>query len=413
MAAQTKTQRDVGNGVSDGARHADDSRSTGRPREQQTSQTRLLSVDPIAYEARWRALVEDAPEHVLIVERDGIISFINHAVSPAGPEDVVGRSVFQLIPREFRERARRIIQSVFQSGQSVHDELIALGPPAAQTWFSNRVSPVKEGERVVAAAIVSRDVTRQKNVEEEARCHEQELAHVSRLNTMGEMATALAHELNQPLSAISNYAAGLALRLKAGDARREEMIKAAEDIGRQSRRAGDTIRRILDFVQKREVRHDRVNLHQVAVDAVELAAPQAHRHGVQIVVEAAGPLPDVMGDRIQIEQVLLNLLMNAVEAVQETPAAGRRVVVRTSRENRDFVQVCVCDRGQGLPEDYDDWIYEPFQSTKPRGTGLGLSISRSIVRAHHGVLWAVPNDDRGATFFASFPAWPGGEAHDI
>ena len=183
------------------------------------------------------------------------------------------------------------------------------------------------------------------------------------------------------------------LRPPAGLVDVDELIKAAQTIGRQASDASETIGRILDFVRKNDAVYEFVGLNELVTDAIELASSEAKRHHVTISVEAADGLPQTMGDRIQIEQVLLNLLVNAIEALQETPIDHRRIVITTSSASHQHVQISVRDNGCGLPDDFIDWIFEPFQSSKTQGIGMGLSISRSIIALHKGKLWATPNDD--------------------
>jgi len=384
--------------------------------QEQIRERQQLLEDLVQSQARWKSVVEDAPDFILIVDREGTISFINHTAPPFHKSDVEGLNIFDFLPTEYHDQCRNSIASVFETGEPVTDQKIAVGPDGSEAWYSSRIGAVKVGEKIVAATIVARDITQQTQTEEEMRRRQADLAHVSRLSTMGEMAATLAHELNQPLSAISNYAAGCVRRLQAGPVDAEELIEATRMIGRQASGASETIGRILDFVRKKEVAYKHVCLNELVTEAIELASAEAKRHRVTISVEAAESLPKTMGDRIQIEQVLLNLIINAIEALQETSTnRRRRIVVTTSFASHDQVQISVCDNGCGLTDDFADWIFEPFQSGKTQGIGMGLSISRSIIEVHKGRLWATPNDDVGATFHVSLPVSPGesaSESHD-
>lgn len=321
---------------------------------EQIQERKQLLEDLVQSQARWKSVVEDAPDYILLVDRQGTVIYINRTVSPLQKSDVEGKTLFEFVPAEYHSRIRNALSSIFETGQAVNNELIALGPHGSETWYSNRIGAVKVGENIVAASIVARDITRQTKTEEEMRRRQTDLAHVSRLNTMGEMAATLAHESNQPLSAISNYAAGCVRRMQAGLVDVDELIKAAQTIGRQASDASETIGRILDFVRKNDAVYEFVGLNELVTDAIELASSEAKRHHVTISVEAADGLPQTMGDRIQIKQVLLNLLVNTIEALQETPIDHRRIVITTSSASHQHVQISVRDNGCGLPDDFID-----------------------------------------------------------
>ena len=246
------------------------------------------------------------------------------------------------------------------------------------------------------------DITDRRRAEGEARERQLELAHVARLSTLGEMTAGLAHELNQPLAAIVNYARGCARRVETGNAASGELLEAVNSISTQARRASEILARVRDFVRKGKPRRDWVNLSDLAHDAARLAQFEAERVQMMIDLELAADLPLVNVDNVQIEQVILNLLANAIEAMHMSQA-GRRLVIKTMRAGGDAVELTVCDTGSGLPADLADKVFDAFFSTKPGGLGLGLSISRSIIESHGGRLWASPNADHGTTFHFTLP----------
>ena len=375
--------------------------------QEQIHERKRIFEELLIADARWRSVVEGAPDVILVVEPDGRISYANRPIPPFDKDEVVGKSLLEVIPADYHRRTRELMRSVLKTGQSVTDELIVAGPDGAQTWYSSRIGAVKRAGETVALTIVSRDITRQKRVEEESRRRQQELAHVSRLTTMGEMAAVLAHELNQPLAAIANFAAGCLRRLRSGRLDENELIEALGGIREQADRASERIQTIRRFVQARETSREPLNLSDLVTDAVELAQIEAQRQGVTVAVSSARRLPRIVGDGIQIEQVLLNLIINAIEAAAGTEQGPRTVQIETSLGPDGTVQTCVTDSGPGLPADYQNWIFEPFQSTKPDGLGMGLSISQTLVEANGGRLWAEPADSGGAAFFVSFPPWPG------
>ncbi len=240
-------------------------------------------------------------------------------------------------------------------------------------------------------------------VEAQARQHQAELAHAARLAALGEMAAGLAHELNQSLAAIVGYARGCVRRLQAGDPPTGAIVDVIEEISAQALRAGEVLRRIRDFVRSGEMRRERVDVNEVVRAAVRLAALEASQRGVSVPMALApGRLP-VDVDRIQIEQVILNLVRNGLEAMSGAPAEASRLVIATAPSERGTVEVSVADTGNGFAPEVAERMFEPFFSTKRDGLGLGLSISRAIVEAHGGRLWATANAGRGATFRFTLP----------
>jgi signal transduction histidine kinase len=246
--------------------------------------------------------------------------------------------------------------------------------------------------------------TRAAEVLEETRSrqHQAELAHAARLHTLGEMAAGLAHELNQPLAAIVNYARGCALRLRAGDVEREQLIEVIEEMSEQALRAGEVLRRVREFARTGELHRERLDPTELVREAARLAEVDARRLGVAMRLESSGDTPPVEVDRIQVEQVILNLVRNGFEAM-EVPRGPRELRIRTSTTAHGEIEIAVSDTGTGLPEGVASRVFDPFYTTKPDGLGLGLAISRSIIEAHGGRLWA-SNGGRGATFHFTLPA---------
>ena len=252
-------------------------------------------------------------------------------------------------------------------------------------------------------AIFSTDVTERKRAEEAARQHQAELTHVLRVTSMGEMAAGLAHEINQPLTAIASYAQGSVRRLRANPPQVEPVLAVIDDIAAEALRAGEIIRRLRSLIRKEAPRQDWVDLNEVVGEVVRLLEPEARQHGVTVRVHADARLPALVADRIQIEQVILNLVRNAVDAMREVE--GRRELdIRTAAVGDDAVELSVRDSGPGLSAALLEHIFEPFFSTKSAGLGMGLSISRTIIEAHQGRLWATSSVGGGANFHFTLPA---------
>jgi PAS domain S-box-containing protein len=253
------------------------------------------------------------------------------------------------------------------------------------------------------------DITERKRVEAELQEQRAELAHVARISIMGELAASLAHELNQPLTAIlSNAQAGLRfMTSKRGNL--GEVREILQDIVKDNSRAGEVIRRMRALVKKEALESATLDLASLIRDVVALLHSDAILQNVQIALELDDSLPPVWGDRVQLQQVVLNIMLNAFDAMRECPADERKVKVRAEPDGAALIKVAVSDRGTGLSGDKLDKIFQPFYTTKREGLGMGLSITRSIIEAHGGRLWAENNADHGATFSFTLPVTHGAE----
>lgn len=249
------------------------------------------------------------------------------------------------------------------------------------------------------------DITERKQAEELNRQQQEQLQHTGRLVAMGEMASTLAHELNQPLSAIASYTTGCLNKIQAGRATLPELADILGKMAAQSQRAGRIIRQVHDFVRKREPKREWCALAEVVDDAVTLFEPQARKSGVRIDRRIQGGLPEVEADPTMLEQVMLNLLRNASEAMTETPPALRRISVSVGRQG-DHLQVRVADHGTGVPPEVAEKLFTPFFTTKREGMGMGLSICRSIIEFHHGQLSVENDPSGGAVFIFILPIQP-------
>ena len=209
--------------------------------------------------------------------------------------------------------------------------------------------------------------------------------------------------MNQPLHAVKNYAYGSICRLEKMPERDEEVVVALEQIGEEANRAAEIIRRVMGFVQKREPRFSQVAMNGLIEEAVLLSKVEIDRHQAKIALELAEDLPAVVGDAIQIEQVIMNLVRNGLEAMEETPDENRLLSIRSMRPAENTIQVDVSDCGKGIGGADLEKVFEPFFTTKPEGMGMGLAISRSIIQSHRGRLWATANRVQGCTFHFTLP----------
>ncbi len=274
-----------------------------------------------------------------------------------------------------------------------------------QRWFEVRRRTINWVDRRLVYMDVTTDITERKLAAENAKIQQEKLQFTSRLVTMGEMASLLAHELNQPLSAISNYSMGGVSRLKSGRCTADDLLPMLEKVTQQAQRAGNVIRRIREFVKRKAPQRKSATLHKIIEDAVVFAEIDAKNREVEIVIEALGDdFPDVFADRILIEQVLLNLIKNGMDAMVNTPSIYRRIAVKVERTSKTLV-LSVSDHGSGIPEAIRDKLFEPFFSTKSEGMGMGLNICRSVIEYHDSRLEIEENQPMGTRFVFALPIY--------
>jgi C4-dicarboxylate-specific signal transduction histidine kinase len=245
---------------------------------------------------------------------------------------------------------------------------------------------------------VSLDITARKKAELEAQQQRKEVAHLSRVTMLGELSGALAHELNQPLTAILSNAQAAQRFLGQDSVDLDELRAILQDIVDEDKRAGEVIRRLRALLSTGETQRQSADVNELVSEVFKLLRSDLANQGVRLQAELAPNLPSVNADRVQLQQVLINLVMNACDAMGEVAANDRRVIVRTELAAGVGVLVSVIDHGYGIPTEHIEKVFESFFTTKTHGMGLGLSICRSIVTAHGGRLWAENNPDRGASF---------------
>jgi two-component system sensor histidine kinase TtrS len=265
-------------------------------------------------------------------------------------------------------------------------------------------TPIKDEEgKTIGSVVVFRDITEQKRAEEDARQHQAELARVARLSTLGEMASGIAHEINQPLTAISTNAQASVRLLESNPPDTSLCMEVMERIATQASRAGEIIRQVRRFVKKEPLERSEVDINTLVSAVVVLIRPELRRAHVKLVLDLQPGLPGVAVQPIQIEQVILNLAKNAIEALDEAPVDRRSLTIETRLEPAEQIQVTVRDTGPGLQEDLLESLFNPFVTSKADGMGLGLSISNGIIQAHGGRLTAHSPPDGGAEFSFFIP----------
>ncbi len=355
---------------------------------------------------RFMAVLEglDAAVYVADLEADEIL-FANKAFKNIYGYDTVGRNCWQVTaachpePALFMPAARKL--APHQTPLELHGA--ELQNSLNGHWYQLRERAIQWVDGRVVRMEIATDVTDRINMEELNNQQLERLQQTSRLITMGEMASSLAHELNQPLAAIANYNMGCVNRLQANDYRPEELLAAMQKASAQAERAGKIIRRVRDFVKKSEPNRSAVQVADVIEEVIGFAELEARKAGVRISVSVPAELPAAYADKIMIEQVVLNLLKNGIEAMHDTPRAERELAISARANGKDFIEVRVADRGHGVLVGQTQKLFDPFYTTKPDGMGMGLNICRSIIEYHHGRLWAVANPAGGSVFSFTLP----------
>jgi PAS domain S-box-containing protein len=360
-------------------------------------------------EYRLRTIIESEPECVKLQAADGTVLEINPAglrlIDAGRPEDIIGRKIYEVVAPEYQAIYRENMRRVF-AGESVVYEFRSTTLKGRTCWMETHAVPLRDARGEVYALLgITRDTTEHKWAEEQGRRHQTELARVARLSTMGEMATGLAHELNQPLAAIANFARGCIRRLRTGEVESAELIEPLEEVCEQAERAGEIMRHVRDFVRKSEPRMTAVDINQVVRSVVKFTEHEARQHETVVTLQLAPQQPRVWADSIMVEQVICNLVRNAVEAMTETRSQRREILIRTVPHDGDIVEIEVVDPGPGIDETIIDHVFDQFFTTKTEGVGMGLSISRSIVESHGGSIRAESRAG-GATFRFTLQAIP-------
>jgi two-component system sensor kinase FixL len=366
-------------------------------RSQRDASARVL----LEREAHLRSIFDTAPEAMIVINEKGIIQSYGASAERMfawRPTEVIGRNINMLMPQPFRDQHDGYLQRYLATGEKriIGIGRIVVGQRKDGTTFPMELSvgEVKSEHGQFFTGFV-RDLTEREESEARVQQLQAEVVHISRLSAMGEMASALAHELNQPLSAIANYLNGARRLLERDNSGDPRAVEAVDKAAEQALRAGDIIRRLRDFLARGEGERSVESLAKLVHEACGLALVGAKESGVDVRYELDPHLDRVVVDRVQIQQVLVNLVRNALDAMQ---GQERRELTVSTKVEDDMAVVSVADTGSGLGETAAARLFQPFVTTKPQGMGVGLSISRTIVEAHGGRIWTEPNPGGGAIF---------------
>ena len=359
-------------------------------------------------EAHLQSVLDTVPDAMVVIDTKGVMqSFSVTAGRLFGytAEEAVGRNVNMLMPEPYKPQHDDYLGRYLATGERrvIGIGRLVVGRRKDGSTFPMELSvgEMRLGERRFFTGFV-RDLTERQRTQQRLHDLQASMIHMSRFTALGEMASTLAHELNQPLTAVASYLKGCGRLLDAGQSENMPTVRdAIERAGEQALRAGQIIRRLRDFVARGESERQVENLADLIEGASALALIGVKETGVQAILEFDPRVDSVLADKVQIQQVLFNLIRNAVEAMQEVTI--RRLVVATRKLDDETVEVSVVDTGPGIPPDVAAQMFQPFVSTKREGMGVGLSISRTIVEAHGGRLWTEPNPGGGAAFRLTLP----------
>jgi two-component system sensor kinase FixL len=356
-----------------------------------------------------QALLEAAVDAIIMIDLGGQILAMNRAAEKLfgySAEEALGRNIGLFMPKAMAAEHDQHLARYIATGEA---RVIGRGREVEACRRDGSTFPahlsvgrVPNSDPVRFIGFVH-DLTQRREAEEQSRLSQARLAQVARFAAMGEMAAGIAHELNQPLSAIATYAQACDRMLDGADPDLPEIHAALKQISAQAMRAGEVIRRLRHMVSNRQTDRSILPVDEVVQELATLANTDARNASVELVFELARGDDRVSIDRVQVQQVLLNLLRNAIEALEGLGPERRTITIGTRHLEDEEIEIFVRDRGPGVPQETVDRMFDPFYTTKRTGTGLGLAISRTIARAHRGTLGHRPNPQGGAEFFFRLP----------
>jgi two-component system sensor kinase FixL len=359
-----------------------------------------------------RSIIDTAPDAIVTIDEQGHIG----SFSPAAErmfgyraEEVIGQNVNTLMPDPYRSEHDGYVAHYLATGErriiGIGRTVIAQHKSGSTFPMELAVGEVNTTDGHIFTGFI-RDISDRVAAQARANKLQEELNHVGRLTAMGEIASMIVHELNQPLTAIANFGEAARRLVERSEGQSGRAIEFMEKSVAQAHRASDMIRRLRSFVSRGQAEMEPISINDVVRDAARLALIGAADQRIVTRIDLAQGLPEVVADRIQVQQVVVNLIRNAVEAMLESKGAApgkMGLAIRTAHAPEGSVQIAVADTGPGIAAEVQDALFTPFSTTKKSGMGIGLSVSKSIVEAHGGRIWAEPNEEGGSRFVFTLP----------
>jgi PAS domain S-box-containing protein len=358
-------------------------------------------------EEKFRQFFKNIPDYCYIISAEGNILHINEAALKTlgyKREELIGKPLATIYAPESWSKMKALFDQWKKEGEIKNEEMIILSKNGEKRTVLLNVGTVRgEDGKIIHSTSIQTDITGWEQAQMEIEKQRQELIHVTRLGTLGQLASSIAHEINQPLTAILSNAQAAQRFLNQKEPNLGELREILKDIIDDDKRAGEVIRKMRSLIKKKEFSFEKLDINNLIRETILLLRGYVMKKNKKIRVQADPDLPLVDGDRVQLLQVLLNLITNGVDAMVERGPAAQELVIRTSKNDANSVVIAIKDSGSGLPDKDPHRVFEPFYSTKPEGLGMGLAISRAIVEEHSGTLHAENNPDNGATFFVTIP----------
>jgi PAS domain S-box-containing protein len=344
-----------------------------------------------------QGILDHSTAMISVKDLQGRYMLVNHGYERlfhSNSESLLGKTIYDLLPPEHADRVRASDQRVLDSGNVLEAEELIPHDDGLHTYIVIK-SPLRDAEgKPYAVCSIATDITEWKRLQAD-------LTRANRVSSMGELSASLAHEISQPIAAAVTNANSCLLWLSRDEPDLEEARAAASRIVQDGRRAGEIVRRVRLLFKQDTPERELVDLNEIVREIVLLLHSEVIQYGVLVPTELALNIPEVMGDRVQLQQVLMNLMMNSIDAMKDMD--GRREITIQSQHEDGQVLISVSDNGVGLPSEQADKIFSAFFTTKTHGTGMGLRISRSIIESHGGRIWAADNFPRGARFCFTLP----------
>lgn len=364
-------------------------------------------------ERHYERILDSVGDGIYGVDMEGNCTFINKAMERLTgwrKEELIGENQHQILHHTHADGSPHpasecpVYKTSWDNKQRYIEEDVFWKKDGSSMWVEYSSTPIKgPANKTIGSVVVFRDTTERKQVEEKNREHQLQLAHVARLSTLGEMASGIAHELNQPLTVINNYSRACIRMLDSKDSMEQQCSDVMEKISAQAERAGAVIKHIRHFVHKDLPDKKPVRILDMMDTVIELTRMEVSRRKVNLDIDLDPSVEWVMAQDTQIEQVILNLVRNAIEAMEDMPVNRRTLLVSTKRQPDNKVEFRVKDTGSGIRQELVDELFDPFITTKVQGMGLGLSISQGIIEAHDDIIMIEENSDQGVTFVFKLP----------